>query len=75
MAQLGQESWPRLCKELQRVCPELKVLQHDKIAAYEFTLAAIAANMRALPNLLDSNQGQRIRSHEVDPIGWTAKWG
>jgi hypothetical protein len=61
-----QAQWPSLCSSLTSFEPQFAKLGQDNIASYEFTLAAIAIQMQALPNLLRADQSARIRSHVME---------
>jgi hypothetical protein len=59
----AQTQWPSICGELQPFDAQFESFRDDKIAAYEFTLAAISVEMHAISSLLPAEQGKRIRSH------------
>lgn len=58
-----RDQWPALCRELQSLEPRFATLASDVIASYEFTLAVLAAQMQALPNLSSADQAARVRAH------------
>lgn len=52
--------WPNICRELRSFESTFEPLLNDKFAAYEFTLAIIAIQMRSL-GFLPPEQASRIR--------------
>lgn len=61
-----EAQWSSLCSGLVPFEPQFAALATDKIASYEFTLAAIAVQMHAIPNLLSPDQTTRIRAHIME---------
>lgn len=55
--------WSEICDALSPMHQRFQTLSQDKGAAYEFSLAVIAIQMRALPNLLASDQVKRIEQY------------
>lgn len=58
-----QQEWPKVAAELTRLLQLNQPISADRYAAFEFTLAVIALQIQALPNLLPPAQADRIREH------------
>lgn len=57
------QSWPAVCEKLGSADPRFRNLREDKAAAFEFALALISIQMRALKNLLTEESAHRIEQH------------
>jgi len=57
------EHWPSISKELSQLFRHNKPISDDEYSCFEFALAVIAIQIQALPNLLEQQQANRIRSH------------
>ncbi len=57
------QAWPEICDALSVTDRHFQKLKQDKGAAFEFSLAVISFEMRALRNLLASDQAERIERH------------
>ncbi len=62
----AQEIWPRLVSDVKGICGER--LPGDDSAILEFSLAVMAVEMEALPNLLPVDQADRIREYVVQYV-------
>ncbi len=56
-----QQQWPQIVEDLKWV--SVHALPKDQFAAYEFTLAVIAVQIQALPNLFPIQQATRLREY------------
>jgi hypothetical protein len=63
-----QHNWPEIAKELNILLEAEDTISDDKFAGFEFTLAVIAIQLQALPNLLPSDQANRIREYVIQCI-------
>lgn len=63
MLRAMRDQWPSICSRLQPLDARFVTFTHEGRLAYEFTLAAIAVQMRAITNLLPANQTTRLREY------------
>jgi len=55
------QQWPEIVNELKRTLQPEDPISDDRYAGFEFSLAVIAVEIQALPDLLPSDQASRIR--------------
>ena len=63
LAKEVEKCWPTIVKELRQLLQSDQVISDDEDANFEFTLAVIATQIQALPNLLKQEQASRIRNY------------
>ena len=65
-----QHNWPEIAKDLNSILMlhAENTISDDHLAGFEFALAVIATQLQALPNLLPSDQANRIRDHVMQCI-------
>jgi len=57
------QAWPQICEKLEPTDSSFRDLGKDRAAAFEFALALLSIQMRALNNLLPADQAKRIEQH------------
>lgn len=57
-----QKQWPDIVNDLKNIIPFEESILEDHNAVFEFVLAVIATQLQALPNLLPTDQANRIRN-------------
>ncbi|MBN1515274.1 hypothetical protein JXA32_01770 [Candidatus Sumerlaeota bacterium] len=62
----AQAQWPAICASFEPLESQFASYRDDKIAAYEFMIAAISVQLQAVSNLLPPDQGSRIRAHVLE---------
>ena len=63
-----QQQWPKIANDLKSMFQEENFLTDNQYDSYEFALAVIATQIQALPNLLPSEQANRIREYIMQGI-------
>lgn len=58
-----QHEWPNIAADITRMLQLKQPISTDPYAGFEFALAVLAEEIQALPNLLPSEQADRIREH------------
>src|SRR3989338_6226824 len=58
-----RERWPEIAKQLKELFSEESSIFTNQSAPVEFSLAVVASQIQALPNLLPSDQANRIRDY------------
>jgi hypothetical protein len=63
-----QHHWPEIANELKGMFQAEPSILDDRYAIFEFSLAVVATQIQALPNLLPLDQANRIREYVLKCI-------
>mgnify|MGYP001620200477 CR=1 FL=1 len=64
----GRDTWPGLVRNVQSLLEHDTAKINQDLAAFEFSIACLACQAEAIPNLFPGQQGARILWHTLDTI-------
>lgn len=70
----ASSAWPTICEELKDIFQEEFVLEREKMANLDLSLAAIALDLQAIKNLFPNIQAERIEKWVYECFN-TGDWG
>lgn len=70
----AESAWPIIYKQLKETFKEKFVIENEKKASFDLTLAAIAQDLQALKNLFPKDQAERIEKLVLKKFG-SDIWG